>query len=194
VTSSGEALIRKRRDVRVVVLLRGGAATARHLAVTRGEHGARAEAADADLRSASETGFRACRRRRQPVRGEMPFPARCGSAWPGPEISVARHESRVRLGEPGAFDRARPPPGERWPWPDLSLSSPRSAALHDRRRIVRTIGHAAGRAVIAERRVVSSLISFRRIRRVVSPVASPPATDTIRRGLDSPRHRAASSG
>jgi hypothetical protein len=41
--------------------------------------------ADADLRSgASETGFSACSRRRQPVRGEMLFPARCGSAWPQP--------------------------------------------------------------------------------------------------------------
>ena len=41
--------------------------------------------ADADLRSgASETGFSACSRRRPPVRGEMLFPARCGSAWPQP--------------------------------------------------------------------------------------------------------------
>jgi hypothetical protein len=32
----------------------------------------------------SETGFSACRRKRRPGRGEMPFPARCGSAWPQP--------------------------------------------------------------------------------------------------------------
>ena len=36
------------------------------------------------LNAASETEFRACRRRRPRVRGEMPFRARCASAWPPP--------------------------------------------------------------------------------------------------------------
>ena len=36
------------------------------------------------LRRASLRSLRACCRRRPPVRGEMLFPARCGSAWPQP--------------------------------------------------------------------------------------------------------------
>jgi hypothetical protein len=32
-------------------------------------------------RGAPETGFSACSRRRQPVRGDMPFPARCGAIY-----------------------------------------------------------------------------------------------------------------
>ena len=36
------------------------------------------------MKREGETGFSACRRRRPPVRGEMPFPASCGSAWPQP--------------------------------------------------------------------------------------------------------------
>ena len=68
--------------------LAGSACAVRHEArglVPKVDRDQAAGRADADLRSgASETGFSACRRRRQPVRGEMPFPARCGSAWPQP--------------------------------------------------------------------------------------------------------------
>ena len=44
----------------------------------------RTQAAVPISRFESETGFSACRRRHPPVRGEMLFPARCGSAWPQP--------------------------------------------------------------------------------------------------------------
>src|SRR6185295_10430971 len=53
----------------------------------------------------SGTGFSACRRRRPPVRGERPFPARCGSAWRQPRIPYAPRP----VGRPGTESRPSPP-------------------------------------------------------------------------------------